>query len=160
MSKEERIAFFNQQIEVERKIVAAAQKAVKGLKNPLVREMILAVALDSQKHETMLQALLDRISGPSPAIEEKVSEEIANAIQEHVELEAEALKQYKGYLDGLCCVDDKEKIVIKAIYEDELRHHELMRWLYKTIVEKETLIEEDVWDHMWSDAFTHGTPGG
>ena len=54
----------------------------------------------------------------------------------------------------------EEKIVIKAIYEDELRHHELMRWLYKTIVKKETLIEEDIWDQMWNDAFTHGTPGG
>ena len=160
MSKEERIEFYSNQIEVERKIIATAQKAVKGVKNPLVREMILAVAIDSQKHETMLQALLDRLTGPSPAVDEKVSDEIAEAIQEHVELEALAMKQYKEYLDSQCCVDNKEKIVIKSIYEDELRHHELMRWLYKTVVKQETLIEEDIWDHMWSDAFTHGTPGG
>ncbi len=160
MSKEERIEFYNEQMEVEKKIVETAQKAVKGIKNPLVREMILAVALDSQKHETMLQALLDRLTGPSPAIDEKVSEEIAHAIQEHVELEALALKKYKEYIDNVSFLDNKEKIVIRAIYEDELRHHELMKWIYKTIVEKETLIEEDVWDHMWSDAFTHGTPGG
>ena len=160
MSKEERIEFYGRQIEVEKKIIATAQKAVKGMKNPLVREMILAIAIDSQKHETMLQALLDRLQGPSPAIDETVSEEIANAIQEHVELEAQAVKQYKEYLDSQCCTDAKEKIVIKAIYEDELRHHELMRWLFKTVVQKETLIEEDIWDHMWSDAFTHGTPGG
>jgi hypothetical protein len=160
MSKEERLEFYKEQMEVEKKIVEAAQKAVKGIKNPLVREMILAVALDSQKHETMLQALHDRIVGPSPAIDEKVSEEIAHAIQEHMELEALALKKYKEYIDKLSFLDNREKIVIKAIYEDELRHHELMRWIYKSIVEKETLIEEDVWDHMWSDAFTHGTPGG
>ena len=160
MGKEERIEFYGRQIEVEKKIIATAQKAVKGMKNPLVREMILAIAIDSQKHETMLQALLDRLQGPSPAIDETVSEEIANAIQEHVELEAQAVKQYKEYLDSQCCTDAKEKIVIKAIYEDELRHHELMRWLFKTVVQKETLIEEDIWDHMWSDAFTHGTPGG
>ncbi|MHA1447304.1 MAG: hypothetical protein ACTSSN_11470, partial [Candidatus Heimdallarchaeaceae archaeon] len=72
MSEKERIEFFTEQIEVEKKIIAAAQKAVKGLKNPLIREMILAVALDSQKHETMLKALLDRLTKPSPAIEEKV----------------------------------------------------------------------------------------
>ncbi|MCE7743137.1 MAG: hypothetical protein GOP50_11870 [Candidatus Heimdallarchaeota archaeon] len=160
MSKEERIAFYSKQIEVEKKIISAAQKSVKGVKNPLVREMILAVALDSQKHETMLQALLNRIQGPSPAIDETVSDEIAQAIQEHVDLEALALKQYKDYLDSQCCVDAKEKIVIKAIYEDELRHSELMKWILKTIVKKETLIEEDIWDHMWSDAFSHGTPGG
>ena len=101
MSKEERLEFYKEQMEVEKKIVEAAQKAVKGIKNPLVREMILAVALDSQKHETMLQALRDRLVGPSPAIDEKVSEEIANAIQEHMELEALALKKYKEYIDNL-----------------------------------------------------------
>ena len=160
MSKEERIEFYSKQIELEKKIIAAAQKSVKGVLNPLVREMILAVAIDSQKHETMLQALLDRLTGPSPAIDEKVSDEIANAIQEHVELEAQAVKLYKDYLDSQCCTDNKEKIVIKAIYEDELRHHELLKWLNKTIVKKETLIEEDLWEHLWDDAFTHGTPGG
>ncbi len=160
MSKEERLAFFEEQIEVEKKIVETANKIVKGVKNPLVREMILAVALDSQKHETMLCALRDRLTGPVPGIDEVVSDEIAAAVQEHIDLEAKALKQYKDFLDNLCCSDDKEKIVIKAIYEDELRHHELLRWIFKTIVEKETLIEEDVWDDMWKDAFTHGTPGG
>lgn len=160
MSKEERLAFFEEQIEVEKKIVETAHKIVKGVKNPLVREMILAVALDSQKHETMLTALRDRLVGPSPGIDEQVSDEISEAIQEHIELEAKALNQYKDFLDNLCCSDDKEKIVIKAIYEDELRHHELLRWIFKTIVQKETLIEEDIWDDMWTDAFTHGTPGG
>ena len=160
MSKEERLEFYKEQMEVEKRIVEAAQKAVKGIKNPLVREMILAVALDSQKHETMLQALRDRLIGPSPAIDETVSEEIAHAIQEHMELEALALKKYKEYIDNLSFIDNKEKIVIKAIYEDELRHSELLKWIYKSIVEKETLIEEDIWDHMWEDAFSHGTPGG
>ncbi|MHA1516019.1 MAG: ferritin-like domain-containing protein, partial [Candidatus Heimdallarchaeaceae archaeon] len=92
--------------------------------------------------------------------EEKVSEEIAHAIQEHMELEALAVKKYKEYLDSLYCIDNKEKIVIKAILEDEIRHAELLRWIHKSIVEKETLIEEDIWDSMWSDAFSHGTPGG
>ncbi len=160
MSKEERIAFFEEQIEVEKKIVETANRIVKGVKNPLVKEMIVAVALDSQKHETMLNALRNRLTGPSPGIDEVVSDEIGEAIQEHIELEAEALNQYKRFLDDLCCSDDKEKIVIKAIYEDELRHHELLRWIFKTIVQKETLIEEDIWDDMWKDAFTHGTPGG
>lgn len=160
MSKEERLEFFEEQIEVEKKIVETAQKIVKGVKNPLVREMILAVGFDSEKHKTMLEALRDRLTGPSPGIDEQVSDEIAEAIQEHIELEAVALKKYKEFLDDLCCSDDKEKIVIKAIYEDELRHHELLRWIFKTIVQKETLIEEDIWDDMWRDAFSHGTPGG
>ena len=160
MSKEERLEFYKEQIEVENKIIEAAEKAVKGIKNPLVREMILAVALDSEKHATMLQALADRLTGPSPAIDEEISDEIAEAVQEHMELEALALKKYKEYLNSGCCVDNKEKIVIRAIYEDEQKHHELMRFIYNKIIRKETLIEEEMFDAMWSDAFSHGTPGG
>ena len=125
-----------------------------------VKVMILSVAIDSEKHKNMLTALLARLTSPTPAIDEKVSEEIAKVIQEHIELEAEAIKQYKEFLDSLCCIDDKEKIIIKEIYEDELRHHSLLKFIYKTIVQKETLIEEEMWDHLWTDAFTHGTPGG
>ncbi|MHA1221897.1 MAG: hypothetical protein ACTSSG_01330 [Candidatus Heimdallarchaeaceae archaeon] len=160
MSKEERKEFFEKQIEIEEKIIQAARESVKGVKNVLVKEMILSVAIDSEKHKNMLTALLARLTSPTPAIDEKVSEEIAKVIQEHIELEAEAIKQYKEFLDSLCCIDDKEKIIIKEIYEDELRHHSLLKFIYKTIVQKETLIEEEMWDHLWTDAFTHGTPGG
>ena len=50
MSKEERKEFFEKQIEIEEKIIQAARESVKGVKNVLVKEMILSVAIDSEKH--------------------------------------------------------------------------------------------------------------
>ncbi len=158
MSKEEKLEFFKEQIEIEKRIVSTAYQAVKGIKNILVREMLLAVINDSEKHENMLNALVARLEKPTPGIDEKITDELAENLQEHLKLEAEAIKKYKELLEKP--LDKRERIIIKEIYSDEIRHHELLRWIHKTIVEKETLIEEDIWDAMWDDAFTHGTPGG
>ena len=54
MNKEEKIEFFKKQIEIEKKIVKTAYESVKGIDNVLVREMLLSVINDSEKHENML----------------------------------------------------------------------------------------------------------
>ena len=158
MNKEEKLEFFKKQIEIEKTIVKTAYESVKGIDNVLVREMLLSVINDSEKHENMLNALIARLTGPSPGIEEKISDEVGDSLKKHLELEAEAIQKYKELLEKT--LDNREKIIIKTIYEDEIRHHELLRWIYKTIVEKETLIEEDIWEYIWGDSFSKGTPGG
>ncbi len=158
MSKEEKIAFFKKQIEIEKEIVKTAYQSVKDLNNVLAKEMLLSVVNDSEKHENMLNALIARLTGPAPGIDEAVSDEVRESIQHHIELEAEAIKKYKELLEKT--LDNQEKIIIKTIYEDEIRHHELLRWIFKTIIEKETLIEEDIWEYIWGDSFSKGTPGG
>ena len=158
MNKEEKIEFFKKQIEIEKKIVKTAYESVKGIDNVLVREMLLSVINDSEKHENMLNALIARLTGPSPGIDETISDEVSDSLKQHLELEAEAIQKYKELLEKT--LDSREKIIIKTIYEDEIRHHELLRWIHKTIVEKETLIEEDIWEYIWGDSFSKGTPGG
>ncbi|MFX0052496.1 MAG: ferritin-like domain-containing protein, partial [Candidatus Hermodarchaeota archaeon] len=56
--------------------------------------------------------------------------------------------------------DEKEKMIIKAILNDEIRHHTLLKKIHKMIVEKETITEQDLWDMSWKDSLFHGTPGG
>ena len=158
MNKEEKIEFFKKHIEIEKKIVKTAYESVKGIDNVLVREMLLSVINDSEKHENMLNALIARLTGPSPGIDETISDEVSDSLKQHLELEAEAIQKYKELLEKT--LDSREKIIIKTIYEDEIRHHELLRWIHKTIVEKETLIEEDIWEYIWGDSFSKGTPGG
>ncbi len=158
MNKEEKLDFFQKQIEIEKKIVKTAYQSVKGIDNVLVREMLLSVINDSEKHENMLNALIARLTGPSPGIDETISDEVGESLKLHLELEAEAIQKYKELLEKT--LDSREKIIIKTIYEDEIRHHELLRWIHKTLVEKETLIEEDIWEYIWGDSFSKGTPGG
>jgi rubrerythrin len=158
MSKEEKIEFFKEQIEIEKQIVETAYNSVKGIKNVLVREMLLSVINDSEKHENMLNALVARLTGPTPGLEETITEELAENLKKHLELEAKAIQTYKELLEKP--LDERERIIIKLIREDEIRHHELLRWIHKSIVEKETLIEEDIWEYIWADSFSKGTPGG
>lgn len=158
MNIEEQEAFIEEQMKIEEKIIKVATETVKELKNVLVKEMIQGIALDSEKHKMLLTALKAIIKLPTPLIDEKITEEIAKNLEEHIELEAKAIETYKNLLDKL--ENEKAKLIINAIYRDELRHHELLKKIQKIIVEKETLSEKEFWEYMWEDAFTHGTPGG
>ena len=67
-------------------------------------------------------------------------------MEEHIRLEAEAIKTYKELMVNL--ENEKEKLIINAIYTDEIRHHHLLKKIHKIIVEKETLTEEEIWQYI------------
>jgi rubrerythrin len=157
MSKEERIELYNNQIALEKKIINAAENTVKYIKNDLVKELILGVAMDSQKHASLLRALVASF-GSTPLIAEEITNQLKKNLEEHIELEQKAIDSYKELWGDL--EDEKEKIVIKAILNDEIRHHSLLKQLHKKIVEKETITEQDLWDLTWKDSVSHGSPGG
>ena len=140
---------FKQQIELENEIIAAAEKSVSGIKNLLVKELILSIALDSKKHANMLSALLAIQSSTQPFIPEKISKEIEQNILKHIKLEQKAIQTYKALLDKI--ENEQEKLIIQALYHDELRHHALLKKIYNTIVERETLDEGEVWDFIKDD---------
>ncbi|MBA7539321.1 hypothetical protein ES705_31600 [subsurface metagenome] len=158
MEIEERIEFFKKQINLEKLIIETAEKSVKGVKNVLIKELILAIAIDSQKHANLLKALVALHTLPTPMIKEELSEKLAANIQKHIDLEAKAIETYKELLT--ITVDEKEKVIIQTILKDEIRHHKILKTIHETIVKKETLTEEALWQMMWDDSVSHGSPGG
>ena len=151
-------AFLKNQVALEERIVRMTQKSVKDTKNQLVKNLIQAIAIDSNKHALMLNAILARIESKTPFIEETKRDELGKDIQTHIELEAEAIKTYKELIPEM--EDPGSKQIIQYILDDEKRHHKLLTQLYKLVIEKETLTEEDLWDLTWKDAPWHGGPGG
>ncbi len=149
MNDKEKIEFFVNQINLEKEIVEAAESSIKDVKNELVRELILAIALDSKKHAGMLNALLTITSSVQPFIEEEKLDELSENIEKHIELEAKAIETYKEILPEL--ENDQEKIVIQAILSDELRHHALLKRILTSIKEREALTQEDFWDSIKDD---------
>ena len=141
--------FFKNQIELEHEIVATAEKSVAGLKNLLVKEIVLSIALDSKKHANMLSALLAIQSSAQPFISEKISKELEANIIKHIKLEQKAIDTYKELLEEVD--NDQEKLIIQAIYHDELRHHALLKKIYSTIIDVETLNEGEVWEFIKDD---------
>ena len=158
MNEQERVDFFKKQITLEKDIVTAAQASVEGLENKIVRELILGIALDSNKHASLLTALTASVEGKNPLISEKITDRLKKNLETHIELENKAIQTYQDLMGHL--EDEKEKLIVKFILNDEIRHHKLLKQLHSMIVEKETITEEELWDTLWGDALWSGTPGG
>ena len=135
MNKHDRIAFYEEQVGFENLIFEKAEKSVEGIQNIMIRELILSIGLDSKKHASMLNALISLLTKPTPSVPEEISAEIK---------EAKAIETYQKLLDSID--DDSEKVVIKAILNDEHKHHSLLKTINKMIVEKLTLSEKEFWD--------------
>ncbi|MHA2224073.1 MAG: ferritin-like domain-containing protein [Candidatus Hodarchaeales archaeon] len=158
MNKQEIIEFYNKQIELEEKIVESAENTIQNMKNKMVRELILGIAMDSNKHASLLNALIALNSESTPLIAEEITDQIKLNLETHIELEQYAIDNYQKLWKVLD--NEKEKLVIKAILNDEIRHHKLLKQIYTMIIEKEGITEQDLWDWTWKDSLFHGTPGG
>ncbi|MFX1283711.1 MAG: ferritin family protein [Promethearchaeota archaeon] len=158
MNTQERVEFYKKQILLEEKIVEIANTSIKDVPNVMVKELILGIAMDSNKHASLLNALIALNTGSTPLIPEETTDQLKENISKHIELEQQAIDTYKAFWKEL--KDEKEKVVIKAILNDEIRHHQLLKRLHEMIVEKEKLTEQDIWDWTWKDSLFHGSPGG
>ncbi|MFX1283373.1 MAG: ferritin-like domain-containing protein [Promethearchaeota archaeon] len=148
MNVEERIKLYKSQIELEKQIVNTAETAAKNLDNIIVREMILGIAMDSRKHESLLNTLI-ALHNKFALVDEKLTDQLKQNLEEHIRLEKKAIDSYRELMDKF--EDEKEKLVIRYILSDEIRHHKFLKQLHKNLVEKLTFTDEDYWDWAWKD---------
>ncbi len=158
MDKKKRVEFFKRQITLEEKIVESANTSIEDVTNVMVKELILGIAMDSNKHASLLNALVALNTGPTPLIPEEITDQLKKNVEKHIELEQQAIDTYKELWKEL--EDEKEKVVIKSILNDEIRHHQLLKRIHTMVVEKEALTDQDIWDWTWKDSLFHGSPGG
>lgn len=148
MNVEKRVEFFKSQIELEQQIINTAEKTAKNIENIAVREMILGIAMDSRKHESLLNTVIG-LQERFALIDEKLTNQLRQNLEEHIRLEKRAIDTYQKLLDNL--KDEKEKIIIRFILKDEIRHHKFLKQLHKHLVEKITFTDEDYWDWAWKN---------
>lgn len=151
MSKQDRIEFYKKQIDLENTIHDKAEKTVINLPNVLIREMIMGIALDSKKHAALLNALVGLHTKAIPSMPEDISSEIKKSIAEHISLEKQAIETYRKILETI--QDETEKTLIRAILNDEIKHHSLLRTIEKMIVDSLTLSEKEFWDMVEEDKY-------
>jgi rubrerythrin len=158
MEKQETLEFISKQIELEEHIVRIVKDNVAKLGNVFIKELLMGISQDSQKHAMLLKALKKAVEGPTPFISEEERDKIAKGIEKHIELEANAVKTYSELVEK--SDNEQVKTVASMIKEDEIRHHQLLLELHKAVIEPETLTQDDIWDLMWRDSPWHGSPGG
>ena len=150
--------FIDKQIALELKIIEIVKENVAQLDNAFVKEFLIGISTDSQKHAALLKSLKKAVEGPTPFISEKERDKIAKGIVAHIEMEELAVKTYAEL--AAKSDNDQVKTIAMMIREDEIRHHSLLKELHKTIIEPETLTEDMIWDAMWKDTPWRGSPGG
>lgn len=157
MSENKMTTFFKEQIELEHHIVKSVTDSLKTVRNPVVKQVLSAIALDSQKHAGIYKAAMS-ISAVTPALTDEEYRELERITAKHIKDEEKAILALEQIIPNL--KDEKVKLLLESIASDERKHHELLKKVVDLIVKKEAITEEDWWEILWKNVPFHGAPGG
>jgi rubrerythrin len=150
--------FLKNQVTVENEIVASLEKALVGMKNPAVKGVLKGVSLDSTKHAELYTASITLLTNASTALTQDNLDEQTALVKKHIEIEAKLIKKLQEKIPTI----ENQKVVflLKAILNDEVRHHAMLKMTLEIIVHGETITEADWWKMLWENVPFHGAPGG
>jgi len=157
-SKNTLLDFIKRQIVVENEIVDSLNEALKSIGNPSVRGVLKGISLDSLKHAEMYDAALRLLTTTQQALSQEHLDKQKSLVEKHIRVEAELIKKISDILPTI--ENEKVKLLLTAILEDEKRHHMLLNAVLEIIVRGETITEEDWWEILWKNVPFHGAPGG
>lgn len=151
MSVAERLRMLS---DLEEKYAVELDREYRGYGNEVVRELIMSVMVDSRKHAGLYKAAAYIVEGRSMAITDVEYEELEKSLRLHIEKEQEMMDAATQLLEEV--KDERVQKLIIKIYEDELMHHPFMESFLETILKRETITEEDIWNMIFRDLPTHG----
>ena len=157
-SKDELVEFLKEQVKVENKIVDSLNKSLPEIDNPTVKGVLKGVSLDSVKHAEMYSSAVRLMTTVSKALTQENLDKQKDLVERHIQMEADLIKKISKILPTV--KDNKVKLLLSAILEDEKRHHGLLKQILEILVKGETITEADWWDIIWKDVPFHGSPGG
>ena len=157
-SKDELVEFLKEQVKVENKIVDSLNKSLPEIDNPTVKGVLKGVSLDSVKHAEMYASAVRLMTTVSKAMTQENLDKQKDLVERHIQMEADLIKKISKVKPTV--KDNKVKLLLSAILEDEKRHHVLLKQILEILVKGETITEADWWDIIWKDVPFHGSPGG
>jgi rubrerythrin len=157
-SKDELVEFLKEQVKVENKIVDSLNKSLPEIDNPTVKGVLKGISLDSVKHAEMYASAVRLMTTVSKALTQENLDKQKDLVERHIQMEADLIKKISKVLPTV--KDNKVRLLLSAILEDEKRHHGLLKQILEILVKGETITEADWWDIIWKDVPFHGSPGG
>jgi len=158
LSIEEIIRFFEKQIVLENEIVNSINQALTKIRNPAVKGVLKGISLDSVKHADMYKAAIELLSTVPSALSQEEYDELVKFVKKHIIEEEKVIISMEEVINQIA--NEKVKLLLKAIFSDEERHHELLNTVLDILVKGETISEKDWWDMLWKNVPFHGAPGG
>ncbi len=145
-------------VEEEKKYAEELEKLSQSFKHPMLQGLIKGISLDSRKHSILYAAMASLLKETQPGLTEEELEIIRKGIEKHIEMEAEMVRLTGQWAEETD--DPRLKLLLKAIHEDEIKHHKILVDIKDKLAKEETITEEDIWDAVWKDSPWHGSPGG
>lgn len=154
----DRVKKIKSMVKMEEDYATSLSASLEGLSNVVVRELLRSIAHDSQKHAGFYTAILNLMKSEGKALNDQEYDRLKSVIKEHIEVESRMVQE----VEKLLAIEQDKRIkhIVTEIYEDEVRHHTLMKRLLEAVIRKEAILEEDVWDMIWRDVPGHGAPPG
>ena len=156
--KDDLLDFLKNQITVENEIVASLEKALVCMKNPAVKGVLKGVSLDSVKHAELYSSSITLLTNASTALTQDNLDEQTELVKKHIEIEAKLIHKLQTMIPTI--ENEKVVLLLKAILNDEVRHHAMLKMVLEIIVHGETITEADWWKMLWENVPFHGAPGG
>ena len=157
-SKDELVDLFKNQMRIEQTIVNSVKEGLTEIKNPAVKGVLNGISLDSLKHSEMYSSAITLLTSVPQALTEGNLEKQKELVKKHIELEVKVIQKLREIIPLV--QNEKVKLLLNAILEDEKRHHDLLQKVLNILVKGETITDKDWWDVMWENVPFHGTPGG
>jgi ribonucleotide reductase beta subunit family protein with ferritin-like domain len=157
-SKDELVDLFKNQIKIEQTIVDSVKEGLTEIKNPAVKGVLNGISLDSLKHAQMYSSAITLLTSVPQALTEGNLDKQKELVKKHIELEVKVIQKLREIIPLV--QNEKVKLLLNAILEDEKRHHDLLQKVLNILVKGETITDKDWWDVMWENVPFHGTPGG
>lgn len=157
---EEIVKTLSRSVEAERKYASELRELARSITYVVpLSAVIEALATDSEKHAQLYEALIKIATGsPQPRLIEEDLKLIQNVIDRHIETEMKMIEETKKLLSSI--EDSKMKLLIAAIYYDEIKHHKVLTDVKDKLSKIRALTEEQFWEAVWRDSPWHGAPGG
>jgi rubrerythrin len=152
------VDFLKNQIVVENEIVDSLKKALVEIKNPAVKGVLKGVSLDSAKHAELYSSAVTLLTEASTALTQENLDRQRALVEKHIEIEARLIRKLQEMLPQV--ENKKVEFLLKAILDDERRHHAMLKMVLEIIVHGETITEDDWWKLLWENVPFHGAPGG
>ncbi len=143
------VKFLEKQITLENIIVKSITESAEKIDNEAVSTALQGISLDSKKHAMMYKSAISLMTTTSAALNDEQLDLQKKVVDDHIKMEEAVIKELDKMLPSV--ENEKVELLLKAILQDEKRHHKLLNTLYEILIRGEAVTEGDWWDAVWGD---------
>ena len=143
------LKFMENQISLENKIVKSIKDSADTIDNEAVSTALLGISLDSKKHAMMYRSAISLMTTSSAALNQEQLDLQKKVVNDHIRMEEAVINELEKMLPTI--ENEKIELLLRAILQDEVRHHKLLKTLYEILIRGEAVTEGDWWDAVWGD---------